>query len=92
MNDDGVGEGIWRDENTQRGNARRLGSLENYKLKSLGTMTQKADSGVRLYMFYNCAITLELWYQSQCDILSLIALKDWDKTLLDVIARLSHKN
>lgn len=60
MNDGGAGEGIWRDENAQRGNGRRLGSLENYKLKGLGTTTQKQTVGYD----YVCFTTVLSQYMS----------------------------
>lgn len=41
MNDDGAGEGIWKDEEAQRVNGKRLSSVENYKVvESFGSRTQ----------------------------------------------------
>lgn len=46
MNDDGAGEGIWKDEEAQRVNGKRLSSVENYTVvESFGSRTQTETAG-----------------------------------------------
>lgn len=61
MNDDEVGEGIWKDEEAQRVNGKRLSSVEYSKVvKSFGSRTQTQTAGYHS----KCFISVSSQYMS----------------------------